>query len=317
MKIAVVGVGAVGGYFGGLLAEEAGGEHEIIFIARGATLNAMLDSGLHIESVVRNVIVKQPRATNDPASVGPVDVVLLTVKSWQVAAAAEMMRPLVGAHTLIVPLQNGVDSPAQLSACFEPDNVLGGMCKIGSRVVAPAKIEHFGIEPSLVFGHLDGRTSPRANELRDALLKVGVAAEVPRDVRIPIWEKFLLIASWSGLGAVTRAPIGVLRELPATRSMLESAMREVADVGSAVGVNLADDIVARTMSFIDTVTPGATASMQRDLAMGKRSELMSQTAAVVRRGAEHGCSTPVNEFLFHCLLPLELKAQGKVTFADV
>jgi len=311
VKIAVVGAGAVGCYFGGRLATDG---NDVAFIARGDTLKSLRADGLRIDSIFEDVILPHVVATDEPATVGPVDVVLFTVKSWQVPDAAEMMRPLVDSHTLIVPLQNGVNSPQQLAERFGEDNVLGGMCKIGSRVVSAGRIEHFAIEPSVAFGYPDGRRSGAVEELRNAFLAVGVAAEVPADVTVRMWEKFVLIAPWSGLGAVTRAPIGVLRDLAETRAMLVAAIEEVVAVARSRKVQLADDIAARTVSFIDSVAAGATASMQRDVEAGKRSELMAQTGAVVRMGAEVGCPTPVNRFLMHSLLPLELQAQGDVTF---
>ena len=210
MKIAVVGAGAVGCYFGGRLAIDG---HDVVFIARGGTLEGLRTGGLRVDSILEDVVLPEVVATDDPTSIGPVDAVLLAVKSFQVAEAAQMMRPLVNSDTLIVPLQNGVDSPRQLAERFAAENVLGGMCKIGSRVVAPGRIEHFAIDPFIAFGFPDGRRSGAAEDLRNAFLAAGVAAELSTNVRVPMWEKFVLIAPWSGLGAVTRAPIGVFARI--------------------------------------------------------------------------------------------------------
>ena len=311
MKIAIVGAGAVGGYFGARLAMDG---HDVVFIARGDTLASLRAGGLRVDSILGDIVLPAVVATDDPTTVGQVDVVLLAVKSWQVAEATQVLRPLVNADTLILPLQNGVDSPRQLAEHFAKENVLGGMCKIGSRVLAPGRIEHFAIAPFVAFGYPDCRRSAAAEDLQSAFRAAGVTAELSPNVRVPMWEKFVLIAPWSGLGAVTRAPIGVLRELPKTRAMLITAMEEVAAVAGAIGVGLSDDVVVRTVSFVDSVAANATASMQRDIHAGKRSELMAQTGAVVRLGAEVGCLTPMNDFFLHSLEPLELRAEGKVKF---
>ena len=310
MHIAVFGAGAVGGYFGGRLAQAG---EEVTFIARGDHLRAMQREGLRVASIAGDFTVKPARATDDAASVGVVDAVLVAVKAWQVPAAAHAMHPLVGPDTVVVPLENGVEAPSQLAAVLGQEHVLGGLCRILSTLVGPGHIRHSGISPTIAFGELDGRRSQRAETLREAFRDAeGVSAVIPPDIRAAMWEKFLFIAALSGVGAVTRAPVGVVRSLPGTRQMLEQAMEEILVVARARGVNLAEEAVVETIGFVDGLPAQGTASMQRDVMVGRPSELESQSGAVVRLGSAAGVETPLHAFIYHSLLPQEMKARGEI-----
>ncbi len=315
MRIAVFGAGGVGGYFGGRLAQAG---EEVIFIARGAHLQALQTEGLRVESIQGDFSVKPVQASDDPRRVGQVDAVLVCVKAWQVPEAAIAMRPLVGEQTIIVPLGNGVDAPEQLAAVLGAGPVLGGLCHISALIAAPGVIRHVGIKPHVAFGELDGQPdgqpSRRAERLLQAFERAGVWAEIPPDIHSAMWEKFLFIAAFSGVGAVTRAPAGVLRSLPETRQLLEQTMREIEAVAHRRRVSLPGGIVPDTMAFVDGMGPGVTASMQRDIIAGRPSELQAQNGAVVRMGLELGVPTPANSFLYASLLPQELRARGEVQF---
>jgi len=311
MRIAVFGAGGVGGYFGGRLAQAG---QEVIFIARGVHLEAMRRRGLRVDSLKGDFILPSVQATDDPAQVGEVEAVLVAVKAWQVPQAARAMPPLVGERTCVLPLENGVEAPEQLAEALGAPRVLGGLCHISSYIAAPGHIKHVGIEPHVALGELDGRRSERAEQLRLTFEQAGVWAEVPADIQAAMWEKFLFIAAISGVGAVTRAPAGVMRQVPGIRSLLEAAMQEIYALARARGVKLADDIVARTLAFVDGLPPGVTASMQRDILEGRPSELASQNGAVVRMGAQAGAPTPVNAYLYHSLLPQEMRARGELEF---
>ena len=311
MRIAVFGTGGVGGYFGGRLAQ--GGE-DVIFIARGDHLKAMRANGLRADSLKGDFLIQPAQATDKPQEAGEVDAILVAVKTWQVPDAALAMRPMVGENTFVVPLENGVDAPAQLMAVLGEGHVLGGLCHIVSYIVEPGHIRHTGIEPHVAFGELDGRSSQRAQRLKAAFERAGVWAEVPGNIRAAMWEKFLFIAAISGVGAVTRAPAGVMRSLPETRQLLEQAMEEVIAVGKAHQVDLPADVLEKTMAFIDNLPEGATASMQRDIMEGRPSELASQNGAVLRLGSEQGVPTPTHAFLYHSLLPQDLRARGELDF---
>ena len=312
MRIAVFGTGAVGGYFGGRLAHAG---EAVTFIARGEQLRALRERGLRVDSPTGDFVVQPVQATGDPAQVGAVDAVLVGVKAWQVTEAARAMLPLVGPATFVVPLQNGVEAPDQLAAVLGAEHVLGGLCRIVSLVVEPGHVRHAGLEPYVALGELDNRPSQRAERLREAFARAGVTAEIPPDIRVALWEKFLFIASFSGVGAVTRAPAGVLRALPETRQMLEQAMREILAVARAKGIALPEDSIPRTMALVENLPPDGTASMQRDILAGRPSELESQNGAVVRLGRDVGVATPLHAFIYHSLLPLELRTRGQVQFA--
>ncbi len=309
MRIGVFGSGAVGGYFGGRLAQAG---EDVAFIARGDHLRAMQGQGLRLSSVAGDFALRPTRAVASPAEIGPVDVVLLGVKTWQVADAAKAMRPMVGADTIVVPLQNGVDAPRELAAELGAEHVLGGLCRIIAYIEEPGHIRHSGAEPYVAFGELNGSASERVERLRAAFDRApGVSVEVPPDIRVAMWSKFLFIAALSGVGAVTRAPIGVIRSLSDPRRMLVQAMEEIAAVASARGIGLPPDAVQQTLAFVDGLPPEGSTSMQRDIMAGRPSELSSQSGAVVRMGRESGVEVPLHAFIYQSLLPMELEARGE------
>ncbi|HSF33624.1 MAG TPA: 2-dehydropantoate 2-reductase [Candidatus Tectomicrobia bacterium] len=309
MRIAVFGAGGVGGYFGGRLA--LAGE-DVVFIARGAQLQALRTQGLRVESPLGNFTVASVQATNNPAEVGAVDVVLVAVKAWQVPEAALAIQPMVDKETCVVPLQNGLEAPAQLAAVLGPQHVLGGSCVISSTVTGPGCIRHLGLEPAVSFGALDQRPSPGAERLRQAFERAEVTAIMPADIQVAIWEKFMAIR-YGPIGAVARAPIGVLRSIPETRRMIEQACQETLAVAQARHISLDKNSPARTIAVLDTLPPALTASIQRDIAAGRPSEMDALTGALVRLGVEVGVATPLHAFLYHCLLPQELCARGQVS----
>ena len=306
MRIAVFGTGGVGGYFGGRLAQAG---EDVIFIARGEHLRVLRAHGLRVDSLKGDFVVHPTQATDDAAQVGPVDAALVGVKAWQVTEAGRAMRPLVGPETFIVPLQNGVEAPSQLAAILGAEHMLGGLCSIISFGAGPGHIRHVGAEPYIAFGELDNRPSERAERLRQAFVRAGVGVEVPPDIQVAMWEKFLFITSWGGVGAVTRAPIDVVRRLPETRQMMEQAMQEILSVGQARKVALTEEAIRKGMAFVDNLQPGSTASMQRDIMEGRPSELEAQNGAVVRLGRDVGVPTPVHAFIYSSLLPSELQAR--------
>ncbi|MBX0326645.1 2-dehydropantoate 2-reductase, partial [Oscillochloris sp. ZM17-4] len=231
-----------------------------------------------------------------------VDAVIVGVKSWQLPEAARAMRPLIGAGTAVLPLLNGVEAADQLAAALGPGHALGGLCRIIAFIAGPGHIRHTGIEPSVDLGELDGARSPRAEALRDALTGAGVRATLADDIGVALWEKFMLIVTWGGIGAITRAPIGVWRGMPGTRAMAEQSLREVLALAHARGVPVDEGRVAATLAFIDGVPAAGTASIQRDIMDGRPSELESQSGAVVRLGAESGVPTPLHSVIYASLL---------------
>jgi 2-dehydropantoate 2-reductase len=310
MRVAVFGAGGVGAYFGARLAEAGA---ELAVIARGTHLDAIRLGGLHVESVLGDMHVEPAIASASTADVGPVDVVLLGVKTWQVAGAMQSLGPLLGPETVVVPLQNGVETVDELAETLGSRYVAGGVCGGFCFIVAPGHIKHIGGITFIRFGELDCQKTPRLLALRDAFLQAHVDADVPDDIRVALWEKFLLVVPFGGVGAVARAPIGVLLT-PPTRELLATGMREIEAIARVRGVPLPPDVIERTLAILDGVNPAGTSSLQRDIAAGKRSELDEWTGAVARLGARAGVPTPLHDFLYASLLPQERRARGELTF---
>lgn len=312
LHIAVFGSGAVGGYFGGRLVEAG---EDVHFIARGEHLAAIREHGLRVRSDAGDFLVRPARVTDDPSTLGPVDVVLLGVKAWQVPGAAQAMRPLLGERTFIVPLQNGIEAPEQLAAVFGAGRVLGGLCRVLAHVESPGHIRHAGVVPYVIFGELDAPSSTRAEALRQAFASArGVTAEVAPDIAAAMWSKFVFIAAWSGVGSVTRAPIGVIRSQPESRRLLTQALEEICAVAAGNRIALPADTVDKTLAFIDNLPADGMASMQRDIMQGRPSELEAQVGAVVRLGERRGIAVPVHRMIYAALLPLERRARGELEF---
>jgi 2-dehydropantoate 2-reductase len=308
MRVAVFGTGAVGGYFGGRLAQAG---VDVTFIARGAHLQAIQEEGLRVDSLLGDFEVHPVQATSDPECVGQVDLVIVGVKTWQLQTAARAMQPLIGPDSLLLPLQNGVDAARQLADILGDRHVVGGLCRIMSMIEAPGVIHHVGAAPYIAFGELNRPSGPRLERLKQLFSRAeGVSAEVVEDIQAALWNKFLLIAPWGGVGAVTRAPIGTIRELPETRALLEGAMQEIFALAAAQEIHLTEDAVAKMMAFVDKLPAEGIASMQRDIVEGRPSELIEQTGSVHRRGQEYGLATPINSFIYSSLLPMELRARG-------
>lgn len=312
MKIAVFGSGGIGGYFGGRLAQAG---NEVTFIARGRHLEAIKTNGLQVRSINGDFKVYPASATDHPETIGTVDVVLCCVKSWQVSEIADTVRLLVGPETVVIPLQNGVEAHTVLSNSVDARLILPGLCRIISMIESPGRIRHAGADPYIEFGEKDGRLSPRVEKVAEAFARSqGLTVHVSRHIFRALWKKFMLIAPWGGVGALTRSPIGVVRSLPETRAMLSASIQEVFNVARANGVDVEAKAVDAIISFIDKLPPEGTASMQRDIMEGRRSELDEQCGAVVRFGEKADVQTPVNRFIYHSLLPLERKARGELSF---
>jgi 2-dehydropantoate 2-reductase len=311
MRIAIFGTGGAGGYFGAHLAHAG---EDLVFIARGEHLRAIREQGLRVETPVGEIVAGS-EATDDPTQAGVVDVVLVGVKTWQLMDAARAMRPMIGPHTFVVPLQNGVEAAVELASVLGSEHVLGGLCGTVSRVISPGHILTIGGTNFIKFGEMDNRPSERAEQLRQTFERAGVKAEVPADIEVALWEKFIFVTPYGGIGAVTRSPAGVIRSLPEIRQMLERGMREILEVARARRVSLMEGIVEKSMGLIDSMAPGSTTSLQRDIAAGKPSELEAWNGAVVRLGRAAGVPTPLHEFIYHSLLPSELRARSEGQFS--
>jgi 2-dehydropantoate 2-reductase len=308
MRIAVVGAGAVGGVFGGLLAHAG---HEVAFVARGEHLEAIRAGGLKVHGPWGTHLV-HPRAAAEPAALaaaGPFDAVLVCVKAGQVAEIAPSLRALVGEGTVVIPLQNWVEAAGVLSGVLGAERVAGGLCHVFAWREGPGEVRTTGAPLQVTIGEIGRPPGPRLARLAEAIRESGAGAVLAADVEAAAWEKFLFIDPFGSVGAVTRAPLGVTRSEPRTRALLVAAVEEVAAVARARGVALPGDAVARTLARYDELPAEATASMQRDVAAGRPSELHEQTGAVVRLGEGAGAAVPVHRLLYAALLPQEAAAR--------
>lgn len=290
MRIAVMGAGGVGGYFGARLA--AAGE-DVAVVARGRHLDAIRSEGLTIASPAGDVTV-HPAAEADPAAIGPVDAVLFAVKLWDTESAGAMLGPLMGPETAVFTFQNGVDSVPVLSRLVGPERTVGGVAYISAFIERPGLIRHVGTGAKLAFGEAAGGRSQRVAALSDALARARIEHEVTDAIDRAIWSKFVLLAAFSGLTALTRRPAAEIRANAETRALFEDAAAEVAAVAAAEGVALPDDVVTRTVGTLDRLPPEMKASMCHDLERGGRLELPWLSGTVVRLGRQHGVPTPVH-----------------------
>lgn len=308
MKIAMMGSGGVGGFFGGRLAHAG---YDVRFIARGKHLEAMRRSGLTIGNEPQGDIrIPRVRATDDPASLGPVDLVILSVKLWDTEDAARAIAPIVGPGTGVLSLQNGVVKDDILRAEFGPERVMGGVGYVATHILKPGVIRQTGTMQRIVLGEYDGRKSERATFLHEALLKAGVKAELSGDIRRAIWEKYVFLVGLSGTTAATRTPLGPIRGNPRSRAFLLDMMREVVAVGRALGVALPEDFADNRLAFADTLPADMTSSMHHDLERGNRLEVDWLSGGVVDMGAKAGIPTPANRAV-QALLAVH--AQGRPT----
>jgi 2-dehydropantoate 2-reductase len=289
----------VGGYFGAKLAR---GGHAVILVARGAHLEAIRRDGLRIRSVVEGESVASPMAVGDLDGQLPADAVLLCVKGFDTEAALAQLRPVVGPETPVLSLQNGVSSAAVIDRVLGPGHAVGGVAYVFAFLEGPGVIAH-QLAGWIVLGELDGRISPRAEALRDALASAGIPVDLSASIRQVLWEKYLLIGAQAGMTALTRSPVGVLREIPECWRMYRAIVEEMAAVGRAEGVGLPEDVVDRIMTAATALPPEAQASMAHDLAAGRRLELEALHGHAVRLGASHGVPTPATSAVYAALKP--------------
>lgn len=305
MKIAVFGTGGVGGYFGGRLAQAG---HEVFFFARGEHLKAMQQNGLHVESVHGDFTIHPVNASDDPSKVGPVDYVIVAVKHYQLSTASASIAALVGPHTTVVPLLNGVEAPEILSEKIDMERIIGGLCAVFSAVKAPGVISQTSEVQRVILGEQGGSHSSRAQTIVEAFGSTGVEAIQSDDIEAMMWDKLIFIASLSGLGALSRATVGQMLEVDQARRLFIQAMREAARVGQASGVNVPDDVVERRLAFAEGLEYKAMTSMHRDVDAGNIFELEAFSGTIVRRALDAGVEAPLHSTIYAMLLPALRKA---------
>ena len=298
MRIAIIGAGGVGGYFGARL-QQAGAD--VHFVARGSHLQAMRSGGLLIESQQGDIQLPRVNVTDNPADVGVADIVWLSVKLWDMESAVQSIRPLIGPHTGIISFQNGVQKDDVLRAAFGDKAVMGGVAYIATNIDRPGVIKHTGTMQRLIFGEYDGSRSKLAETLLDFCVKGGINAELSNDVRRAIWEKFVFLVGLSGATTTMRETIGPIRSNPRSRRFLADLMRETVAVGSALGVELPGDFADQRMSFVDGLPDAMTSSMHHDLNAGKRLEVSWLSGGVAQLGEKAGVPTPMNRAVWEIL----------------
>jgi len=305
MKIAVIGTGGVGGYFGGRLAQAG---NEVTFLARGAHLEAMRSNGLTVKSVLGDFHLVNVQATDDIETIGKVDLIIIGLKAWQVKEMAAQLDSLISEQTVILPLQNGLLTYDELSEAVGPEPVLCGLCRIISKVEAPGIINHFAYTPEIVFGEADNKPSERARQLKAVFETAGIKATLAENIQAELWKKFVFICV-GGLMAITRTNYGELRSIPETRKLMIDLLNEIVALAREAGIPFGDDFVQKNIVLIDSLDAATTTSLARDIWAGNPSELEYQNGTVVKLASQFNVDVPVNQFVYSCLVPAELKAR--------
>ncbi len=312
MKIAIMGSGGVGGYYGGRLAKAG---EDVTFIARGPHLEAMRAKGLRVESVSGDFALESVQATDDPSTIGDVELVIVATKAYALREAAEAIRPLIaknaknneGSGTAVLPLLNGVDIAEQLGAMVGMEPMLGGLCGISTFIAEPGVIKHVSPFEFLIFGEFSGEATPRVQAIERVFKGAHIDVTLTPEIEAKLWGKFIMLAAIAGVCSVTRQMMGPMRSDPETRAMLEDAVREIEAVGRKKGVALAPDAFQVTLGMVDGFMEDGKPSMLLDLEQGKPLELEALNGAVSRMGKELGVATPVNDFIYTAL---KLHADG-------
>ena len=306
MKILVMGSGGVGGFYGGRLANAG---YDVTFVARGAHLAAMREHGLRIENDTQgDIVVPRVKVTDDPSTVGPVDVVLIAVKLGATEAAAEAVKRVVGPNTAILSLQNGVIKDDILRRVFGDKAVMGGVAYVGTHISQPGVIHQKGAMQRVVIGEYDNTRSARLTWLHEALLKSGVQSEISPDIRRTLWEKYSFLVGLAGTTATIRKPIGEIRAHPQSRRFLFDLIKETVAVGRALGVKLPEDYAEQRLAFADSVPGDMSSSLHHDLEHGNPLEVEWLSGGVVQLGEKAGVPTPANRAVWDILA---LHAAGK------
>jgi 2-dehydropantoate 2-reductase len=298
MHITVMGTGGVGGYFGARLAHAG---YDVHFVARGRQLAALREHGLRVESPRGDLHLRDVRVTDDPASIGPTDLVIFGVKLWDTEAAAAAIRPLVGEHTVVISFQNGVVKDDILKRLLGERAVAGGVGYIAATIAEPGLIRHTGAMQKLVFGEYDGQPSERLQRFAEACAAAGIDFDLSPHIRRTLWEKFVFLVGLSGTTATARVPIGPIRSHPRARAFLHDLMDEVVQVARAEGVDLPAGFADDRLAFCDQLPATMTSSMHHDLQRGGRLEVPWLSGDVVARGQRLGVATPCNRAVFDIL----------------
>ncbi len=310
MNIVIYGTGGVGGYFGARLAQAG---NNITFIARGKHLEAIQKNGLQLISPKGDYMVYPAHATANIAEVTDIDLILVCVKARQLETAAKEINQVLSEKTMVISLLNGVNNTEVLGAVINKKHLLGGLCKVVSKIEDFGIINHISFEPTIVFGELDNVKTERAFSLEKLFLNAGITTKLAENIQTEIWTKFLFISTISAIGALTRATLGEIISSPQLKEIMNQTAKEIVLVAKAKGISLPETIVEKQFQIMESQPYDTTSSLQRDVLEGKPSELEAQNGAVVKMGLELGIPTPTNSFIYYCLLPQEKKAGSPLT----
>ena len=277
MNIVIIGAGGVGGYFGGKLTKAG---YNTSFLVRGETLKAIQTNGLRVKSILGNFHV-YPTATDDYSVIKNADLIILSVKSWQIESIAEQFKPFLKVGAMVLPLQNGADNANRLSTILSADQILAGLCRIVAKIESPGIIDHFGYEPEILFGEMDNSKSERVSQIHEVFTKAGFKNNISPDIQRDIWLKFLFITSISAMGALTRSVLGVMREDAFIRDKLLKTAEEIVTIGQALGIDINENDIQNCFNIIDSIDYNTTMSLQRDMMEEKPSELENFNGYIV------------------------------------
>ncbi len=313
MNIVIYGTGGVGGYFGARLAQA---RNTVTFIAREKHLEAIKKNGLRLISPKGDYLVFPANATANIADVTDIDLILVCVKTWQLEAAAKEINQVLKEKTMVISLLNGVNNAEVLGSIIDKKHLLGGLCKVVSKIEDFGIIKHISFEPTIVFGELDNVKIERALLLEKVFFNAGITTKLAENIQTEIWSKFLFISTISAIGALTRATVGEIMASPQLKKMMREIADEIVAVAMAKGIYLSEILVEKQFEMIASQPYNTTSSLQRDMMEGKPSELEAQTGTIVKMGIELGVPTPVNDFIYYCLLPQENKARSQKTILN-
>ncbi|WP_224483983.1 ketopantoate reductase family protein [Robertkochia aurantiaca] len=309
MQILVYGIGGVGGYFGGRLTLT---DSRVTFLARGDHAEAIKRDGLKVRSIYGDFLAVPDLVTDRVDEAGNPDLVLLCTKTWQVEEAAAELAAILKPDSVVIPLQNGVNNAEKLARILGEERVMGGLCRIISKIDNPGVINHFAFHPQIIFGELFDKNSQRGIHIKSLFDKAGFDSRLSEDIELEIWRKFLFICTLSGMGALTRSEVGVMREDPEIRSLMKETAREIIRVANARKVFLGDEDLNKTFEAIDKQDYHTTASVQRDIMAGRPSEIDDFNGYIVREAERLKVKAPVNRFIYNCLMPQERAARKRL-----
>lgn len=307
MKISIIGAGGVGGYFGGRLAAAG---NDVCFVARGENYKAMNTSGLIVKSINGDIKLDSVNVVDSISKLKDPGLIIIAVKAWQLKEVITGLKDVVHADSVILPLLNGVTASDEIMEQIDKKHVLKGLCRIISKIESPGLINHFGVDPQILFGEPDNSMTERIIKIKEVFESAGIKSINPPDITKELWKKYIAVCVSALLG-VARSTYGEVRGLKETRQMMSDLMKEIYTLALASGVNIELEFLEKAMAFIDSFPYDSTSSLTRDVWEGNPSEIECQNGYVVKLGLKLGIPTPVNTFIYNCILPMELRARKK------